>query len=101
MIIYDLYRAVSTICANRSNCSGVRADSRAFGNANRSSTEASERGDARCDWLSGVIPTFSRAALSFGRRSERYRTSVSMERLRSSVKTVYACRMGPIAVAEG
>ncbi len=71
MIKYDLYRAVSTICANLNNWSGVRLDKGAFGKEKSSSMEASERGEARCDWDSVVMPTLLRAALSFGRRSDR------------------------------
>ena len=61
---------MSTICANLNNWSGVRLDKGAFGKEKSSSIEASERGE-RWDCDSGVIPTLLRAALSFGRRSDR------------------------------
>jgi len=70
MIKYDLYSAVSTIYANLNKWSGVRLDKGAFGKEKSSSIEASERGE-RWDWDSGVIRTLLRAALSFGRRSDR------------------------------
>jgi hypothetical protein len=40
---YDLNNAVSRIWANRNSCSGVSEDKGAFGNANKSSVEVSER----------------------------------------------------------
>ncbi len=47
MIRYDLYSAVSTICAKRSSCSGVSAESGAFGRAKSSSTVASDSGGSK------------------------------------------------------
>ena len=84
IIKYDLYSAVSTIWAKRNSCSGVRAERGAFGSAKSSSIEASESGEATCDWFSGVIFTESKAACNLGRRSARYRTKVSTDRWRSS-----------------
>jgi hypothetical protein len=45
---YDLNKAVSTICANLNNCSGVKEDSGALGKARISSMEACDRGGNLC-----------------------------------------------------
>lgn len=59
------------------SCSGVRLDKGALGSACRSSIDVSERFGNRCD-CDGLMCTADRAPVTWGRRSERYLSNVSI-----------------------
>lgn len=80
-------KAVSTICAKRRSWSGVNAESGKLGNAKISSVEVSDK-DAIWWDCDGLICRASNAPPTLGRRSDKNRSSVSIDRVAASENMV-------------